>query len=506
MGDDDHHTRGRQPEGRRGQDDLGRLHRRRARRARAAGAARRPRPAGVPDVLPRHRPRGPRAVDPPRADQGPRPGRGRDRDRRRRRPAAGHHRAGPRRGRPADPDRSRARAQGRARRPRRDHDVRLGAARLPALARRAHRRRADRGRRRADPAAVRDAVPPRRRPAARHRPRRTPVHQPRARGVGRAADAVRRTHQPRAGRAGDDLRDLRPRGHRAADPQDHQVRRGAGRRPVDPGDQPQQQGRQGLPRGGRDAARRRAAAAASTREGAADEPPPSASAGPRYGRIAALRRSRRRSPLRGGPRRARRPRRPVSADAPADPAPGRRAYRQTPAARSTTTTPRPGVDAAAAAPAPAHAPPAHDQRRPHRRADAALPAGSSGTGRRIVFSQHLPAGLAGRRPTTRCAHLPGLGQRDRQPPARHLRGLLAVAPGHRASTTPGSCSTSCASPRARPAPRSASTASRRKNGAPLQTAAQLGTPQSHGCIRQWQPDAIALWNFAPVGTKVVVVA
>ena len=39
--------------------------------------------------------------------------------------------------------------------------------------------------------------------------------------------------------------------HRAPDPEDHQVRRGAGCRPVDPGHQPQQQGRPGLPRGGR---------------------------------------------------------------------------------------------------------------------------------------------------------------------------------------------------------------------------------------------------------------
>lgn len=45
-----------------------------------------------------------------------------------------------------------------------------------------------------------------------------------------------------------------------------------------------------------------------------------------------------------------------------------------------------------------------------------------------------------------------------------------------------------------------------QNGVPLQTAAQLGTPQSHGCIRQATPDAIALWNYAPDGTKVVVVA
>jgi lipoprotein-anchoring transpeptidase ErfK/SrfK len=44
------------------------------------------------------------------------------------------------------------------------------------------------------------------------------------------------------------------------------------------------------------------------------------------------------------------------------------------------------------------------------------------------------------------------------------------------------------------------------DGAPVQTRAELGTPQSHGCIRQARPDARALWDFAPVGTKVVVLA
>lgn len=39
----------------------------------------------------------------------------------------------------------------------------------------------------------------------------------------------------------------------------------------------------------------------------------------------------------------------------------------------------------------------------------------------------------------------------------------------------------------------------------VQTTDQLGTPQSHGCIRQEQEDAIALWEFAPIGTEVVVV-
>ena len=43
-------------------------------------------------------------------------------------------------------------------------------------------------------------------------------------------------------------------------------------------------------------------------------------------------------------------------------------------------------------------------------------------------------------------------------------------------------------------------------GEPVQTLAQLGTPQSHGCIRQKHSDAVALWDFAPIGTTVVVTA
>jgi lipoprotein-anchoring transpeptidase ErfK/SrfK len=46
----------------------------------------------------------------------------------------------------------------------------------------------------------------------------------------------------------------------------------------------------------------------------------------------------------------------------------------------------------------------------------------------------------------------------------------------------------------------------RMNGERMQTRAELGTPQSHGCVRQAAPDARALWRFAPVGTRVVVTA
>lgn len=43
-------------------------------------------------------------------------------------------------------------------------------------------------------------------------------------------------------------------------------------------------------------------------------------------------------------------------------------------------------------------------------------------------------------------------------------------------------------------------------GKPVQTLRELGTPQSHGCIRQERSNAIALWDFAPIGTTVVVTA
>jgi lipoprotein-anchoring transpeptidase ErfK/SrfK len=41
-------------------------------------------------------------------------------------------------------------------------------------------------------------------------------------------------------------------------------------------------------------------------------------------------------------------------------------------------------------------------------------------------------------------------------------------------------------------------------GTEVQTLSELGTPLSDGCIRQDAADAKALWDFAPVGTLVVV--
>ena len=44
-----------------------------------------------------------------------------------------------------------------------------------------------------------------------------------------------------------------------------------------------------------------------------------------------------------------------------------------------------------------------------------------------------------------------------------------------------------------------------RSGRPLQSDASLGRPLSAGCIRQRYADAQGLWNWAPVGTTVVVV-
>ena len=43
-----------------------------------------------------------------------------------------------------------------------------------------------------------------------------------------------------------------------------------------------------------------------------------------------------------------------------------------------------------------------------------------------------------------------------------------------------------------------------KTGRRLQSESQLGLALSGGCVRQATPDAIYIWNWAPVGTRVVV--
>jgi lipoprotein-anchoring transpeptidase ErfK/SrfK len=43
------------------------------------------------------------------------------------------------------------------------------------------------------------------------------------------------------------------------------------------------------------------------------------------------------------------------------------------------------------------------------------------------------------------------------------------------------------------------------NGNPAQSESELGTYQSAGCVRQKESDAIKMWDFAQIDTKVVVI-
>jgi L,D-transpeptidase catalytic domain len=45
----------------------------------------------------------------------------------------------------------------------------------------------------------------------------------------------------------------------------------------------------------------------------------------------------------------------------------------------------------------------------------------------------------------------------------------------------------------------------KRDGVPMQTSDQLGEPLSGGCVRQATADAIITWNWAQIGTVVVVV-
>jgi hypothetical protein len=44
-----------------------------------------------------------------------------------------------------------------------------------------------------------------------------------------------------------------------------------------------------------------------------------------------------------------------------------------------------------------------------------------------------------------------------------------------------------------------------RRGRPIQSEAALGTYRSHGCVRQRASDAAFVWDWAPIGTPVVVV-
>ncbi len=130
---------------------------------------------------------------------------------------------------------------------------------------------------------------------------------------------------------------------------------------------------------------------------------------------------------------------------------------------------------------------------------------ASGSGRRVVFSQHLQrVWLLGGRDQVRRTYLVSASVTDNLQP-----GTYSVYSRSRHAIGIDDTGTMEYFARFTQGPTGAAIGFHTiptKNGHPLQTVMQLGSAQSHGCIREWRPDAIALWQFAPNGTKVVVVA
>ena len=135
-------------------------------------------------------------------------------------------------------------------------------------------------------------------------------------------------------------------------------------------------------------------------------------------------------------------------------------------------------------------------------AEAGLPA-NSGTGRRVVYDRSQQRVWAVEADGTVVKSHAGVG-----PPARALRGhvlrVLALDV-HVLDRQPGREVALHGPLRLRAqGGRIGFHEIPTKFGVPLQSESQLGQPLSGGCVRQSTPDAQWMWDWAQVGTKVVV--
>jgi lipoprotein-anchoring transpeptidase ErfK/SrfK len=136
--------------------------------------------------------------------------------------------------------------------------------------------------------------------------------------------------------------------------------------------------------------------------------------------------------------------------------------------------------------------------------DPAVPAGS-GSGRRIVFSQSdQRVWLVGGDGTVERTYLVSGSRFDNLDPGSYrVQSKTRQATAFDAS---GTMEYFVRFATGYSEPIGFHSVPRDNTGTLEQTKAQLGTPLSAGCVRQWKNDAIALWDFAPVGTPVVVTA
>jgi lipoprotein-anchoring transpeptidase ErfK/SrfK len=139
-----------------------------------------------------------------------------------------------------------------------------------------------------------------------------------------------------------------------------------------------------------------------------------------------------------------------------------------------------------------------------RAADVAVPA-DSGTGRRIVFSQSdQRVWLVGDDGAVERTYLVSGSRFDNLDPGSYrVQSKTRHATAFDAS---GTMEYFVRFATGYSEPIGFHSVPRDNTGTLEQTKAQLGTPLSAGCVRQWKYDAVALWDFAPVGTPVVVTA
>ncbi len=135
--------------------------------------------------------------------------------------------------------------------------------------------------------------------------------------------------------------------------------------------------------------------------------------------------------------------------------------------------------------------------------DPALPA-DSGTGHRVVFSESLQRVwlVSGRRKVKRTYLVSGSLYDNLDPGTYEVYSRSQQAWGIEDSGTMGYFVRFAHGTRAAIGFHDIPVS----EGRPVQSVAELGTPTSHGCIRQRRADARVLWQFAPVGTTVVVTA
>ncbi len=129
----------------------------------------------------------------------------------------------------------------------------------------------------------------------------------------------------------------------------------------------------------------------------------------------------------------------------------------------------------------------------------------SGHGRRIVFDQSDQRVwlVAADGEVERSYLVSGSSHENVQPGTYHVKSRTRHA---RAYNSSGTFEYFVRFTQGRNAPIGFHSVTADKQGQLVYAREDLGTARTPGCVEQWRNDAKALWQFAPVGTKVMVTA